>query len=153
MWFSRAAHTLGRFEVYTERDETGKGKVWAIRERGSNKPIWSEADLDEDGKPDVQTSYYRGKPVFEMYLSAVPEKRSLSYYGEDGKQKLLLADRRGDGNFSDRVIYGADKPRMEIWYNAEWTPIEDRQGRRGIILNGQWHHVRFTNGVWTPHTE
>jgi hypothetical protein len=66
------------------------------------------------------------------------------------KRILFLSDRRGDGLFTDRIIYGEGEPRMEVWYHSQWMPLESRDGKRGLVLDGNWRPMTFTNGAWSP---
>jgi hypothetical protein len=155
----RAGSELGKLEIFTEQDQSGKGKLIGIRDKTTREALWTEY-VGADGGIDVLTSFYEGKPVFEMHLRSIDNpsrgfnaRRGLMYYGDDGKQKLLLSDRRGDGLFTDRVIYGEGEPRMEVWYQSQWMPLESRDGHRGLVLDGNWRRITFTNGAWTPRTE
>src|SRR5687768_6770357 len=108
--FRPAASELGNLEVFSEQDQSGKGKLIGIRDKTTREALWTEY-VGADGGTDVLTSFYQGKPVFEMHLRSIDNpgrvlnaRRGLIYYGDDGRQKLLLSDRRDDGLFTDRVI-------------------------------------------------
>lgn len=76
-------------------------------------------------------------------------RREVIFYGEDGKTKVSWADRSGTGLFTERIFYGGDKPRLEVWYNQEWYATEERNNKRGILVDGHWLRLQITNGVWT----
>jgi hypothetical protein len=156
-WFSRASiPDLGKVEVHTERDKTGKDSLFAIRDKATKELLWAQL-LGEAGEPASLVSFYQGKPVFEIHITSIAggetnttPKRDVLYYDDVGKLKLILGDRRGDGLLTERIFYGEGKPRMEVWYNCQWTPVEDRDGKRGLLVDGKWSRLTITNGAWEP---
>ena len=68
----------------------------------------------------------------------------LTYAKVDANGKVLVevTDYEVDGpdirlNFADRYI--------ELWYADRWYRVEDRDGRRGIVLNGKFVELKREN--------
>jgi len=114
------------------------------------QPIWVEF-LDRNGKPDTITYFFQGKPAMKIYLpdGRLP-RREVVFYADDGKAKVSWFDRSGKGEFTERIFYEGDKPRLEIWYENAWQKVVEQENKRGIEVQGKWRRLQITNGIWLP---
>lgn len=135
---------------FQETNQAGEeeGKCVAIFER--NILMLTEFTSKKDGKVDWIELYWQGRPVCHLGSndnSAKPS-RVLEYYDQEGKHTVTLFDYEGEGDFHGRAIYVQGKPRFEVWLDGMWKASESRDQRRGIILNGQWFQLEYTNAAW-----
>lgn len=113
----------GVFRVGAEKgrpQSTGGGL--AIFHRDSGWPILSVGDSDGDGALD-----------------------GLSYatVDKDGKAILEVIDYEADGQ-ADMRIHFVDHY-SELWHADRWYRVENREGRRGIMLDGVFVEVKREN--------
>jgi len=123
----------------------------------SGQPVWAEWDFAGTGNPDTFSFFFQGRNVMNLYSlsnnpTALP-RMDVSSYDEDGKLKVVWADRSGQGMFTERTFYRNGEPRMELWYQDRWQTVDQQDGRGGIVIDGVWREVRFTNGSWTTIVE
>ena len=111
--------------------------------------IWTEWDLDGDGKPDTTTFFFEGRNIATVYAPTnKPPGFDFSFYGKDGKLQTLWMARSGSDTFTDRITYGNGEPGLERFVNGKWETVIERDHKRGIISNGQWSRLLYTNGSW-----
>lgn len=104
----------GVFRVAIEKGRPqSSGGGLAIFHRDSERPILSVGDADGDGALD-----------------------GLSYakVDKDGKAILEVIDYEADGQ-PDMRIHFVDHY-SELWHADRWYRVENREGRRGIVLDG-----------------
>jgi hypothetical protein len=131
------------FREFTQPDE---GTITMILEHG--KPVYSEIDFKGNGRA-VQL-YWQGKEIchLESEDGTVESGRVLEYWDRDGKPTAMLIDREGRGDFIIRTTYPQGKQHNEVWLDGRWEPMEDRNNKRGVILNNQWFPLEYTNAAW-----
>jgi hypothetical protein len=74
------------------------------------------------------------------------------YFPGPGKSVTWWQNRGGAETFTQRVSYDTNGvvSRSEVLYDNAWHPVDRRDDKNGIIINGQWHQLGFdTNGMWT----
>ena len=74
-----------------------------------------------------------------------------SFFYGPGRRQVWWWD-KGGGTFTERISYdeAGNLSGHEAWYEGSWHNIERRSGSNGIIVDGQWHHLRLeTNGAWS----
>jgi len=126
----------------------------AIVDASTKQPLWSEWCFAKAGIPDTVSYYFEGKSVMDIHLTPGGlSKRDVVFYSKDGQPTVLWADRGGLGFFTDRILYDGERRTYQIWCNDGWHGIENRGRSRGIMLNGQWREVEFTNGIWKAITQ
>jgi hypothetical protein len=104
------------------------------------------------GELNTVSYYFGGMNMMNIYTrpGKLP-KLDVAFFGEDGKVRALWSNRGTNAGFTERIQYGVDKPRREIWFNEGWhfleyhTNTNDGKIQAGIMLDGAWHHVVFTN--------
>jgi hypothetical protein len=72
-----------------------------------------------------------------------------------GKSQEWLWD-HSSGTFNERIRYdtNGDRCGWEVWYGSDWRPVERRDKKNGIVVDGLWHHLELdTNGNWLLHRE
>jgi hypothetical protein len=123
----------------------------AIVEGKAETPLWTEWNPEGKGGPHVVSYFFRGTNVLNLHLAPGERPRyDVIFYGP-GQSQVWWWD-KGGGSFSERISYDehGDLARHEVWYDGVWHLVERRGGKNGIVVNGQWRHLRLsTNGVWT----
>jgi hypothetical protein len=113
----------GVFGVLVEKGRpmsTGGGV--SISHRASGQPILSVGDTNGDGALDVLT---------------------YSKVDKDGRSLLDVVDYEVDGQ-PDLRIHFAERY-SEVWHVDRWYRVENREGRRGIVLNGVFVELKREN--------
>jgi hypothetical protein len=108
------------FKVGVEKGRpmsTGGGIALFHRETG--QPMLSAGDENGDGSIDSL-----------MY----------SVFDENGKLILGVTDYEADGQADLRVHFGEDY--FEIWHNERWYRSENRDGVRGIVVDGTFREIQ-----------
>jgi len=121
-----------------------------IRKDKTSELLWTESDFDHDGKPDEASYFFHGTNMFNLFLmEGHPPEYGVIFYGTE-KSKVTWLD-KGSGSFIERIFDDTNGvfSRVEVWYNETWRPIENRNGNRVIVINGQSLRLTLTNGVWT----
>jgi hypothetical protein len=132
--------------------QTNDTKASMIVDRHTGKPVWGEWDLGHGGRPDCVSYFYEGRNVMNFYPRAgEPARFDVTLYGEDGKVRTVWGSRGINAGFTERERYDTGIPRREIWFNEAWHTLQHRTNdgliQGGIVLDGKWQHVEFTNGV------
>lgn len=107
------------FKVAVEKGRpmsTGGGL--AIFHRTAGTPMLSVGDQNGDGTIDIL---------------------SYSVVGEDGKAIREVVDYDADGQANLRMHF--DKGYAELWHLDRWNRIEERDGQRGIVIDGKFNKV------------
>jgi hypothetical protein len=118
-------------------------------DRRTRQPIWTAFDVGGTGAHNTFDYFFEGKAVLGVFLpSNQPPRLEVILYGQQGEMKSVWWNRCRDGLFSDRVVYEGGKPRMDVWINEAWLPTEKRQGKRGVVISGEWNRLGFTNCTW-----
>ena len=107
------------FKVAVEKGRpmsTGGGL--AIFHRSAGTPMLSVGDKNGDGRIDVL---------------------SYSVVGEDGQTIREVVDYDADGQANLRIHF--DEGYAEIWHLDRWNRIEERNGQRGIVFDGEFKEV------------
>ncbi len=132
---------------FHNNDVTGLGIV----EAKTGKPLWIEWDFDHGGKPDEVSYYFNGTNVFNLHLKeGRPPRYDVIFHGP-GKSEVWWWD-KGSGSFTERISYDTNGNRsgFEDWYAGAWYPVDRRNEKNGIVINGQWFHLLLdTNDMWT----
>ncbi len=136
-----------RFQVAQLRTNDVDGV--AIVDTQAKKPIWVEWNFERVGLSHDITYCFGGQPVLDVYIRTNgPAGRDVCYYDARGFGTVLLMDRSGVGTFTDRILYEKGAGLLEVWYNEVWHRVEERKGRRGIVLGGQWRPLAISNDLW-----
>lgn len=147
----RTAAKRFKVEVLHTNSASGVGIV----ESKTEQLLWVEWDLDGDGEADQQTLRFRGRDVFDIVLASNRPPTYGVWFRGPGKSATWWINRRGVGSFTERVHYNTngDFYKREVWYDEAWQSVETREGKIGIIVNGQWRQLAFdTNEMWTIET-
>jgi hypothetical protein len=136
------------FEVVYVRTNEMKGLALKLRRTGD--PIWIAWNFYPTNKLDLVSYYWAGNNVMNFYPRPnAPPRFDVSFFGEDGVMQSLWFNRGTNPWFTERTQYGTDTPRKEIWFDEQWHFVEFQTNagkrRAGIVLDGKWHHVVFTN--------
>ncbi len=113
-------------------------------------PLWTRFAFDKDGSM-IDTLFCKPMAVVDYSMRTnLPPRLCVTFY-HNGKSTLWVY--LGGDSFARRVLYDeSGKPESEeIWYEGSWRRLERREGKRCILLNGEWRPVlRFcrTNWVW-----
>jgi hypothetical protein len=136
-----------RFQVL---DVPGKEGGNCVTVEKQKQPVYAECDFG-DGKVDAVEFYWQGRTILTLSIKGDSKEggRSLTYYNEDRKKSLMLIDHEGKGEFHSRVIYGSDKPVMDVLLDGAWKRVEERDHRKGTVLDGEWFPLNYTNAAWT----
>jgi hypothetical protein len=91
----------------------------SIYHRDSGVPLLAFSDSDGDGRPDFLT---------------------YSTVDENGKVIMDVTDYEADGQPDLRINFA--ERYLEIWHADRWYRVENKEGRRGIELNGEFVELR-----------
>jgi hypothetical protein len=111
-----SASASGMFRAIVEKGRpmsTGGGL--AIFHRDSGQPMLAAEDSDGDGSLDGVTYAKMDKDGNVLV--------NVTDYEADGQPDVRI-------NFADRFV--------ELWHEDRWYRVQDRDGRRGIVLNGDF---------------
>ena len=117
----------------------------------TGKPVWVKWDLPGGGNLDIQSFFFRGEHVFDLYwTNNHPPVFGVRFKGSETGFSWWV-NRGGANTFNERVFYtNGGLARDEIWYGQAWRPLEKRDEKHGVVVNGQWRQVTFdTNGIWS----
>lgn len=137
-----------RFHAITVR--SNGFECTSIYETGTHgQSIWSEWKFNAHGRTDTTTYSFEGKPLASVYTpSNRPPGFDFSFYGKDGKLRTLWMSRSGSETFTDRISYECSEARLERFVAGSWQPVVEQDRKRGIVVNGQWMRLSYTNGTW-----
>ncbi len=146
--FAEHRRSTQRFKIEDRRVKGGGNGTFIME---GNKPVYMEADLSGHGKIDTLALYWRGKSIMTLQIRDGVRDcgRMIEYYDQEGDEKLRLTDHEGNGEFHTRVHYGRGKPQMEAWFNGTWAAVEERDGKKGVVIDGQWQQLTYTNAAWS----
>lgn len=140
-----------RFVSHSENDKEDTGIVVYDR----RVPIWSEFDLGRHGWPNAYTFFFGGKDVLVMQVDR--NRRitgsALTFYDESGNEKVVYGDHTGSGEITDRIVYSGGRSYEEILLPGSWKKLEKRGPLSGVMIDGQWRAVQYTNGTWSIQNE
>jgi hypothetical protein len=143
----RAGAEQFKFGKFRTNDVEGIG----IEETKTGRPLWIEWDFDHRGKADVISYYFHGTNVLNLHLKeGQPPRYDVIFHGP-GRSEVWWWD-RGSGSFTERISYDTNGNRcgFEVWYDGAWRPVDRLNKKNGIVINGQWFHLKLnTNGAWT----
>jgi hypothetical protein len=131
---------------------SGDASAVGIVDVKTGKPVWVKWDTQDAGNRDIQSCFFRGEHVFDLYWTTNRPLVYGVYFHGPGKSLTWWQNRGGAGIFTQRTHYdtNGDLSLNEAWYDEAWHPIVRRNKSNGIVLNGQWHQLAFdTNGMWT----
>jgi hypothetical protein len=116
----------------------------------NNQPVYAEST---DRGMNTFSYYAKGKNVLQIDLDKTTGQTKgavVDFYDTQGEPLIRWVDHTGRGEFVDRVVYREGKSHREIWYDGKWVSVEEREGRRGVILQGLFSEVSYdqTNGAW-----
>jgi hypothetical protein len=138
------------FEVVHVHTNDTKGIV--IVERKTGKPIWGNWEFRSAGQSDTVSYFFEGRNMMNVYpMVGQPPRIDIAFFGEDGTVRAIWANRGTNVGFTDRIVYGEGQPRKDIWFNESWHSLQHRTNdgniQGGIVLDGKWQHLEFTNGA------
>ena len=111
------ADDVFRVVIEKGRPESTGGGV-GIFHRQSWKPMLSVGDRDGDGRIDMLT---------------------YTVFDQDGEQVMDVIDYEADGQADIRHHFG--KGYYDIWYGDRWYATESQDGRRGIVVDGEFRVI------------
>jgi hypothetical protein len=142
-------HKLFRVVAVHTNDVEGPVDGIAIVDAKTKQPVMTKLSSGSNVQPEMINYFFQGKNVMDLALMTNgPARRGVTFYDTNGNIKVWWVDRGGRGLFTDRIFYGEGKPRLEFCYNDTWYPAVEQDGKRGIVLDGQWRRLKLTNGVW-----
>ncbi len=149
--YSTVSEDVEQFKLEVVRTNELSGIGLFVAKTG--EPIWTK--LSEGGRPIVEKHFFDGKNVFDVqFRSNRPPVFSAYFYGE-GKSVTWWTDRGGSGSFTERIHYdkGGNLSRHEVWFDRSWIPMDRRDGKNGVVVNGEWQRITLdTNGLWSFNT-
>lgn len=108
--------------------------------------------LGDDGMPAEFDYYCRGTNVLDVFDA--PGRLPLyqfEFHGP-GKSQVWWLNSGGGSFFTQRISYDTNGvlSKNELWYDRAWHSVDRRNGTNGIVINGQWHRIRYdTNHMVT----
>jgi hypothetical protein len=147
----RALATRFKLETLHTNDASGIGIFYAK----TKEPLWTEFEFTNAGNSSMESYYFRGHDVFDITLSSNRPPRYGVYVRGPDKSVTWWLDDAGLGSFTERIYYNTngDFYKREIWYKQAWHLVDRRDGKNGLVIDGQWHQLAFdTNKAWTIET-
>jgi hypothetical protein len=135
-----------RFEVLHTNDMSGIG-LFDVK---TGQPLWTR--FSANGQPVIENHFSQGRDVFDITLKSNRPPVYNVYFHGPGKSVTWWLNAGGSDKFTERIFYdtNGDFSRNEVWYKQAWNLVDRRDGKNGIIVNGQWCQLGFgTNGMWT----
>jgi len=123
-----------------------------VVETKTGEPLWAKWNLDRDKSMDIESLFFHGKKVFDIYWADGHPLVYNVYFRGPGKSVTWWQNRDGADTFTERTLYDTNGvlSRDEVWLNRAWHTVDKRDGTNGIIVDGRWHQLAFdTNGLWT----
>ena len=140
-----AGRRFGAIQIHTN----GVDCTAIYRGRGGEN-LWAEWKFNNSDKPDTTTFIFDRKNIATVYTTQGKAPGfDFTFFGADGKPKTLWMARSGSETWTDRISYGPGEPILELMVNGNWELTMERDHKRGILVNGNWTRVGYTNGVWT----
>jgi hypothetical protein len=120
-----------------------------IMDAKTGKPLWIKWAFGDNYH---QICYYfNGTNILNLHVwKGRPLCYDVGFYGP-GKSSVWWWD-LGRGTFIERNFFNTngDLSKREVWYNQAWHTVNVRNGKGGIVINGQWHQLSLpTNSMWT----
>jgi hypothetical protein len=107
------------FKVGIEKGRPmSEGGAVTVFQRESGVPMLSASDQDGDGRVDILT---------------------YGVFDENGQQMLEVIDYEADGQADVRLHLVEEY--FEIWHNDRWFRAENRDGVRGIVIDGDFREI------------
>jgi hypothetical protein len=114
------------FKVVVEKGRSmSTGGGVGIFHRGTGYPMVSTADRNGDGLVDILT---------------------YAVLDENGKAILDVVDYEADGQADMRINFKDHY--FELWHLDRWYRAENRDGRRGIVVDGEFVELRRGDNRW-----
>jgi hypothetical protein len=118
-----------------------------IADRAKDQPIWGKWNLDHG---DSVNFFFDGKCVLNIvHEFGGRAETEVFFYDKDGRLSTRWKARE-NGDFYGRTFFSESGARSEAWLNGQWHAIEIRTNggkyQEGIVLDGQWRRLLFTNG-------
>jgi hypothetical protein len=113
------------------------------------QPLWAEWDFGHGGRS--ISYFFQGKIVLNIH-TATDQKPGYEFVSRNGEGETQVHwwDRKDSGIFTEKISYNTngDLSKYEVWYDEAWHIVDRRNGTNGIVINGQWLHLKFdTNGI------
>jgi hypothetical protein len=115
----------------------------------NDQPVWLRLNYP-DGKPSDISLFAKGKKVMNAFLDKNGQIGYEVIFHENNGKAQAWYD-HGHQFFTDRLFYDTndDFSRMEVWCDQAWQRVTLRNDVKGIVVNGRWQSLYFTNGMWT----
>jgi hypothetical protein len=120
----------------------------------SGQPVLAKWNLDQAKEVEIESYYFHGKRVFDVYWTNKRPVVYNVYFQGPGKSITWWRNRAGADTFTERTFYDTNGvlSKDEVWYKDAWQSIVKQAGNNGIgiSVDGQWRSLGFdTNGMWT----
>jgi hypothetical protein len=150
--WQKCSIATSRFRMVNIQTNDSNGIV--IVDKKTGQQLWGEWDFGNHGKPDTLSFFFEGRNLMNVYPERGPGADfDVTFYRPDGSVKAIWLN-LGVGGFVERVVYGDGRPRKEVWFEEAWHAVQYRTNngstQGGILIKGQWQHLVWTNGTWTP---
>ena len=114
------------------------------------EPLWTR--YSSKGQRVVENYYFQGRDVFDVTLITNRPPVYYAFFYGAGKSFTWWLNAGGADTFTQRMFYDTNghPAGNEVWYDRTWNPVDRRDGKNGIIVDGRWRQLAFdTNGMWT----
>lgn len=119
------AQSMFQVAVEKGREHMSLGGGIGIFHRESGRPMLTAGDRSGDGRIDVLT---------------------FTVFDDDGNPILDLIDYEADGQWDMRV--NLQEGYFEIWHIDRWYRPETRDGRRGVVIDGNFVELERDDNRW-----
>jgi len=135
------------FKVRAVHD--GEGKAVFVLD-SYNRPVYCEYVHGTWTNEKAYQFFFDGKWVMQLAGGTDGSLRgsAVTYYNREGKPNIVWIDRSGTGRFTDREIHEGGQVRKEALIQGVWRQAEKSNDVGGVIIDGEWCPVKFTNGAW-----
>ena len=149
IWIWKVDASLRAFskQFKLERFHTNDVSAVGIVEAKTDKLLLMDWDFGDGLKPGELSYFSEGTNILNVYFRKdKPPTYRFIFHGP-AKSEVWWINMGGESSFTTRVSYDANGncSNFEALYANTWYPIDRRNEHNGIIINGQWHQLAFTN--------
>ena len=124
----------------------------AVEDRETGRPVYVEFDFSHQGKPDEISFFFHGTNIFNVDLETNRPPIYETIFCKNGKKHVTWRNRGASEVFTDRVFWDETGDKIlsrEVWYQQAWHQLTTGpDGRGGLLVQGLWHALRFSNDEW-----
>jgi len=150
----RAFSNQFKLEVYHTNNVSAVGikeakdvSAVGIRETKTGRLLLIDWDYGDGLHPGELSYFSEGTNVLNVYFRTnKPPVYRFIFHGP-AKSETWWMNMGSESSFTMQVSYdtNGNRSNFEVLYNNAWYPIERKNEHNGIVINGNWRQLEFTN--------